>query len=47
MQADTETVLFLYWISLHGTTGTNLYKVVLEQYRARTTVFTERLRERD
>ena len=33
----------LYWISLHGTTGTNLYKVVLEQYRTRTTVFTERL----
>ena len=42
MEADTKTVLFLYWITLHGTTGINLYKVVPEVYCTCTTVSTEK-----
>ena len=43
-EADTRTLLLLYWIAFHNVTGINRYKAILSQYRICTIVFTGKLK---
>ena len=44
MESDTRTMLLLYWIAIHNTTGINRNKAILAQYRICTIVFTGKLK---